>query len=226
MHVKTVIKRVVIGIVIFFAAMWVIGFIMIKTGYQPPAKPEQSPPLTEVPGEQAAEPRVPETAVEEEADALPVDIQAQKPVKPLFDSVKKFRTAFNKSASMNNFNFQLPNLKVQNGEVNNVFRCKITDYLFIMGTVDKTKKGVKEITMIGSPDDTLESATNLLSCMVVMIASVDSSLLPEQRGDVLRELGLLGTDIMNVSTKTEKNGFEYFFNTSPQIGITFGISRK
>jgi hypothetical protein len=52
MRVKTVIKRIIIGIGIFLVAMWVFGFILLKTGYQPPAKPEQSQPLTEAPDEQ------------------------------------------------------------------------------------------------------------------------------------------------------------------------------
>jgi hypothetical protein len=229
MRVKTVIKRIIIGIVIFLVAMWVFGFILLKTGYQPPAKTEQPQPLTEVPGEQAGEPQVPQTAVAEETKTLPVDIQAQKPATPLFDSVRKFRTAFNKSAAMNNFNFRLPNIKAQNGEANNVFQCKITDYLFIMGTVDKTKKGVKEISMLGHLDGTLESSANLILCMATIITSTDSSLSLEQRGDVLRELGIFGADganIMNLETKTEKNGLGYFLNTSPQIGIIFGVSRK
>jgi hypothetical protein len=232
MRVKTVLKRVVIGIAIFFAAIIILGVILQATGYQPSAKPEQTQPLTETLGEQAdgtAEPQAPQTAITEEADPLPDDVPARATVTPLFGSVKNFRDAFNKSASMNNFNFQLPNLKVQNGEANNVFQCKFTDYLFIMGTVDKKNKGVKEITMMGRSDGTLESSTNLILCMAVIIASVDPSLAPEQRGDVLRELGFFSndnTDIMNLPAKTEKNGLGYFLNSSPQIGIMFGVSRE
>jgi hypothetical protein len=232
MRVKTVIKRTIIGVVILFVAIFVFGIILQLTGYQPPEKPEQPRPVTEAPKEQAddaAEPQAPPPTVAEEANTLPVDIQVQKPVAPLFDSVKKFRTAFNKAASMNNFNFRLPNLKVQNGEANNVFQCKITDNLILMGTVEKTKNRVKEISMLGRSDGTLESTTNLILCMAVIMASADSSLSPEQRGGVLRELGILDADsaaIMELSAKTEKNGLEYFINISPMIGIVFGVSRK
>jgi hypothetical protein len=171
----------------------------------------------------------PGTIKTEEANTLSGTSQVQAPVTPLFASVNNFRRVFNQSASKNKFNFQLPNIKVQKGEANDVFQCKFTDNLLIMGTVDKTNNGVKEITMIGRPDGTLESSTNLILCMAVIIASADPALLPEQRGDILRELGFLGTDntdIMNLSTKTEKNGLGYFINSSPLIGIMFGVSRK
>jgi hypothetical protein len=251
MRFKVVIKRIIIGIVIFFVAMCVFGFILQKMGYQPPPKPEPvQDAITETPKQQPdpAEPQAPQSVAgepqpvaSEAIDSARTDIdsgtsktesdniQVQKPITPLFDSVRTFQTAFNKSASLNKFGFQLPNLKVQEGEVNNVFQCKFTDNLILMGTVDKTNKGVKEITMMGQSDGTLESSTNLILCMAVIIASADSSLLPEQRGDILRELGFLGADnadIMNLSAKTEKNGLEYFINSSPLIGIIFGVSRK
>jgi hypothetical protein len=243
MRIKTVIKRVVIGIAIFFGAIFVFGIILQLTGYQPPAKTEPvQDAVTEAPPQQPDEPVEPtqtdiisgiiETGSDEsstEANTLPNNIQVQKPVPPLFKTVKSFRNTFNKAASENRFNFKLPNLKVQNGEVNNVFQCKITDSLIIMGTVDKKNKGVKEISMLARSDGTLESFTNLFLCMAVIMASADSSLLPEQRGDILRDLGFLGADnntIMDISTKTEKNGLEYFINTSPLIGIIFGVSRK
>jgi hypothetical protein len=75
MRIKTVIKRVVIGIVIFFVAMWVIGFILIKTGYQPPAKDEPAQPLAETQEEQANEadtPQAPQSfVIEPQQMAIP-----------------------------------------------------------------------------------------------------------------------------------------------------------
>jgi hypothetical protein len=65
MRVKTVIKRIIIGIGIFLVAMWVFGFILLKTGYRPPAKTEQPQSFTEVPEEQAIEPQVPQPTLAE-----------------------------------------------------------------------------------------------------------------------------------------------------------------
>jgi hypothetical protein len=56
MRVKTVIKRVVIGIVIFFVAMFAFGIILQITGYEPPAKPESAQKaITEMSRQQPAE---------------------------------------------------------------------------------------------------------------------------------------------------------------------------
>jgi hypothetical protein len=236
-------KRIAIPLAIFIGLVfWFVVLGTIGSRMDPPQRRQQAEqPETvnenvQTPEPEPQQPEIVETEPKpvlleptEAANTLPDASQTQAPVTPLFDSVRNFRRAFNRSASENSFNFQLPNIKVQNGEVNNVFQCKFTDYLLITGTVDKTNNGVKEITMIGGSDGTLESSTNLILCMAVIIASVDPSLLPEQRGDILRELGFLGaanTDIMNLSTKTEKNGFGYFIVSSPYLGITFGVSRK
>jgi hypothetical protein len=230
-----------LGLVFWFIVAAIIGSRMEpvqrqqqaeqpKTANQSIQEPEPEPQQSTIVESEPKPALIDRGTIEpEEANVLPGTNQVQAPITPLFDSVRNFRTVFNQSALKNSFNFQLPNIGVQNGEANNMFQCKFTNNLGIVGTVDKTNNGVKEITMIGSSDGTLESSTNLILCMAVIIASVDPSLLPEQRGDVLRELGFFGadnTDIMNLSTKTEKNRLQYFINSSPQIGIIFGVSRK
>jgi hypothetical protein len=80
MRVKTVIKRVVIGIAIFFAAIFIFGIILQITGYQPPEKPEQPQPLTEVPGEQAddaVEPQVRQTVADKPQQEVIPESQQQ-----------------------------------------------------------------------------------------------------------------------------------------------------
>jgi hypothetical protein len=225
---------ILIGLVFWFVVLGIIGSKM-----NPPQRRQQAEqPETATESVQSPEPETqqavapepePPQPLTEEANVLSGVSQVQAPVTPLFDSVGKFREDFNRAALANNFNFQLPNIGVQNGEANNVFQCKFTDSLFIVGTVDKANNGVKEITMLGGIDGTLESSTNIFLCMAVMIASADPSLLPEQRGDIFRELEIFGTDrtdLMGLSTKTEKNGIEYFVNISPQIGFIFGVSRN
>jgi hypothetical protein len=61
MRVKTVIKRIVLGIAISVVALWIIGFILIKTGYEPPAKPEPAQEaLTETPRQEPVVPIEPQ----------------------------------------------------------------------------------------------------------------------------------------------------------------------
>jgi hypothetical protein len=66
MRFKVVIKRIIIGIIIFVVAMWVIGFIMIKTGYQPPEETESAQDtITETPKQQPDEPQAPPSVTDE-----------------------------------------------------------------------------------------------------------------------------------------------------------------
>jgi hypothetical protein len=87
MRVKTVIKRVVIGIVILFVAIFVFGIILQLTGYQPPEKPEQPRPVTEAPKEQAddaAEPQAPQTvAVEPQQEVITEPVQNSALLEPI-----------------------------------------------------------------------------------------------------------------------------------------------
>jgi hypothetical protein len=237
-------KRFAIPLAILLGLVfWVVVLGIIGSKTNPPQRRQQAEqpetanesvrppePETEPETQQAAAPEPePPQPLTEEANALPAVSQVQAPATPLFDSVGKFREAFNRAALANNFNFQLPNIAMKDIEASNAFRYKFTEVLFVLGTVDEENHGVKEITMMSGIDGTLESSTNIFLCMAVMIASADPSLLPEQRGDILRELEVIGADrtsLMGLSTRTEKNGIGYFVNVSPQLGFVFGISRN
>lgn len=57
--------------------------------------------------------------------------------------------------------------------------------------------------------------------MVAIIATVDPTLKPESRMDILKDQKLLGdknADIANFSTKTERNGSAYSIGSSLAIG--------
>lgn len=147
----------------------------------------------------------------------------------LFSTPGDFKSAFNKYTASNKLDLHIGELKVQEGEVQNTFTFMFNNHLGIVGSVNKTGGSVKEITMLGTGDGTFKSGSNIILCMVAVIATVDPGLAPEKRIDVLKDLGLVGNkkaDIMNLSGKTERNGISYVISSSTVTGLIFGVSRK
>jgi len=169
-----------------------------------------------------------ETVVKQPAVTQPVAV-AEKDQTVLFASAEQFRKAFNNFTVANTLEMEVGEIKVTEGSVNNTFTNKFNKNLVLVGTLDKNSGAVKEITMIGSGDGTATSGGNILICIGAIIAAVDPTLAADQRIGVLKQLGLLGdtgADVMNLSTKTDRNGYHYFLNSSEQIGIMFGASKS
>jgi hypothetical protein len=85
MRVKTVIKRILIGIAIFFVAMIVLGIILQITGYEPPAKTESATerPKTANESAQVPEPEAQQPdPIEPTREALTETLR-QQPVNPV-----------------------------------------------------------------------------------------------------------------------------------------------
>lgn len=147
----------------------------------------------------------------------------------LFSSPGDFKNAFNKYAASNKLDLHIGDLQVQEGEVQNTFTFMFNEHLGILGSVNKMDGSVNEVTMLGTGDGTFKSGSNIILCMIAVIATIDPDLAPEKRIDVLKDLGLVGNkdvDIMNLSDKAERNGISYFISSSTVTGLIFGASRK
>ena len=104
-----------------------------------------------------------------------------------------------------------------------------TEHLGIIGTVNKSDGSVKEVMMLGTGDGTYKSGGDIILCMLAIIASVDPKMAADKRIDILKDLGFLGgddVDLTNLSGKTERNGIKYFISSSSVTGLMFGASRK
>ena len=145
----------------------------------------------------------------------------------LFSSVSDFRAQFNTHASSINFPFQIENINIETGEVNNVFKYIFTNNLVIIGTIDKPSGSVKDITMMANGDGTNTSVGNMLLCMISIIATVDPNLPAAERNDILKNLHMYDEafNIGNMTTKASKNGNLYTINSSPQMGFWFTVEK-
>lgn len=138
--------------------------------------------------------------------------------------VEGFRKAFNSTAtSLNLSDMTLGKLKVQDGAVQDVFSYKISDYVYLQGSINKSDGSLREVTMVGAGDGTAQSGTDILVTIGLLIASTNPGLTTEERAGVLQDLGLLseGVDITQINQSTKRNGIKYTIKGSNELGIWF-----
>ena len=204
----------------------VIGLIIVAA-FNDKGEAKETPPKTK----QSSASATPAAA----KDVPPVDKAAAAPApatasSALFDSPESFKTVFNKYAGTHDLDdLQIDDIEVKEGEVQNTFQYMFTEHLGIIGTVNKPDGHVTDITLIGTGDGTIKSGSNIILGIIAIIATVDPSLTPDGRLDILKKLKIMGdddADITNLSTKTSRNGIKYFVSSSKTMGLWFGASRE
>jgi hypothetical protein len=160
------------------------------------------------------------------AENLPAEVSASES-KALFATTDNFQTAFNDFCSESNFGYHIDDINVADGDVQNTFQLMMTKNVGLIGTVNKTDGSVKEITMIGTGDGTAQSGLEIMQGILCIIASADPSLLPAERGQLMKDLGIMDKkkDIHNLKASKDINGVHYWINSSELTGIMFGASR-
>lgn len=146
----------------------------------------------------------------------------------LFNSTEEFKNAFNQYCASYKLDFRINSLKIEQGEVYNVFQYMLTDNLGLSGSIIKQTGGVKELTMIGTSDGTYTSGGNIILCMIAIIATVDPTIPAESRSKILKKLKIFdkNVNIANMSQETIMNGIKYTINSHPKMGLWFTASTK
>lgn len=82
-------------------------------------------------------------------------------------------------------------------------------------------------TFIGVPDGSEDSGFQVIAGMGIFLGAIDPSLTPDDRNDVLKELGMMDDDfnILDHEGKTTKNGFDYHLSTSEYTGIMLSAGK-
>lgn len=176
------------------------------------SRPATTPPAVN-------ETKTPRQVITNKEESFPVDY--------LFDSPEDFRRKFNDAAGNNELEVRLGSPAVSKGAVNNTFTARIADNISIIGTLNKENDKVKELMLISGGGDVKHVAT-LIETLANIIATVDPSLQPEERGSILKKLGLFNENskhLMGLDEKTVKNGIKYVISISEYTGIMFSISK-
>lgn len=83
---------------------------------------------------------------------------------------------------------------------------------------------ISSILYIGTGDGTVKSGANIITGIIFTIAAIKPEWEPSKRGDVMRELGLLGNDgNLPKSSQTVMDGVQFTFSFSQEIGVMLGI---
>jgi flagellar motor protein MotB len=123
----------------------------------------------------------------------------------------QFMVAFNESAEEFDSTLRIKNIKLEVGSIQNSFQHTFTENLGVIGTVNKQDNSVRDVLLLGSGNGLASSGMDIFIAMGILIAATNPELAPEERGDILRDLGL-----MDENTR-------YNISGSEQIGIMFSV---
>lgn len=141
----------------------------------------------------------------------------------IIGSLDAFKDRFNAFAGKTGF-YTIRKIRVEKGRVSNLFSYCFNAYLCLSGSVDKQDHSVRSIIMTARGDGTLSSGADMVVAMCGIIASTNPALPADERGEILKELGLFDeqTNIGSFSGSTVRNGIKYHITTSELTGIWFG----
>lgn len=137
----------------------------------------------------------------------------------------EFKDRFNQAATEFDSDLRITDLNVDEGSVQDTFQYMLTSHLGLIGSINKQDGSIRSVTILGQGDGTAQSGLNIITSMGILIAAVNPEISPNKRGDILRELKIVGdnVDILNLDSETVCNGKKYFVNSSKEIGIMFGV---
>ncbi|WP_035300877.1 hypothetical protein [Brevibacillus thermoruber] len=137
---------------------------------------------------------------------------------------EQFKAAFNKASKEFNSDLKINTIKVEEGPVQNSFQVNLTKNLSMVGVVNKKDGSVRSVTMIGVGDGSVKSGVDIILGMGILITATNPEISADDRGKVMEELKLIGddsVDILDLDTKTIRNGIRYTVKSSRELGIWF-----
>lgn len=191
-----------------------------------PAAQEEVEDLEEAGGEIADE--APEQDPEKIAEEL-AEEETEQPEEPpgsLEMTPDEFVERWNAATTeFERADLRVDDLDIQEGQVQDIFQVRLADYVFLQGTVSQGDDGLKEITILGGPE-TQEQSLTVLTTWGLAVSATSPELNPDERGDVLRDLGIVGDDTIDFSdheAETVRGDVRYWVQFSDAIGLIFGV---
>lgn len=141
---------------------------------------------------------------------------------------EEFQQRFNEAAVRVDSDFHIDTIDITAGEVQDVFQNMLTDNIGLLGTINKTDGSIRDIMIMAQGDGTFQSGVDIILAIGTIITTINPEFTPDERGQVLTDLGLLdeNADITNLDSSTVRGQYKYWINSSPVIGIMFGVENK
>lgn len=141
-----------------------------------------------------------------------------------FDAVD-FKDKFNSFSKEIGSPFNIDEINVTEGEVQNVASIILTDNVGMNLTINKADNSVREVVVIGQGDGSEESGYDIMLAMGTVISVTNPSLDEEGRGNVLRELGLM-EGLPDEQVKYVEGDVRYTLSADDVIGVMFIANNK
>jgi len=97
------------------------------------------------------------------------------------------------------------------------FKVTLTQYAGFLGQINENQE-IVSVGMFGAGDGTAVSGIDIIIGLGALVATVNPGYTPEQRKEVLTELGIFD-DVMPEDSKLTKDGVDYLFLRTEEMGI-------
>ncbi|MGM9571597.1 MAG: hypothetical protein ACI3ZR_05190, partial [bacterium] len=126
----------------------------------------------------------------------------------------------------NNLPFEIPDLTIEKGEVQDVFKVIFSNNLALNGTVNKKDGSLRDILVIGQPTKNAADNLNIILVFGTAMAAINPELTAKERGQLLKDCGLIGenVDYTNLNKSTVRGNIEYHATFTEGIGFMLTIS--
>lgn len=163
---------------------------------------------------------------EDQVTSVTNDVKPSRHV--IINSVSIFKKRFNAFMRESSNPLRIHTIKIEPGSVNNTFTYSLNQNIGIVGQLNKEDNSIRSIMMAAQGDGTMTSGAHIIMTMIAIIVSTNPDLIPEERGNILRELKLLndGADIDDLKTKTFRNDIQYNLFSSEAIGFMFTAQNR
>ena len=150
----------------------------------------------------------------------------------LIQNIETFKERFNSFSKEVTSSLRVRQVKIHEGKPTDpgkAFEYAFSNHLYVVGGLNKNGNSLRTLSIILENTDSPSDIANFLVATLGAIASADPDLKPEERGDILDEIGLSDPQRINSkdswTDKTVKNGIQYTLAFMYGQGFIFNAER-
>lgn len=140
---------------------------------------------------------------------------------------EEFQNRWNSSVS-DMPKLRIPKINIEEGATQNTFQITFNKSHGMVGTVNKQDGSIRDIIILAGGQDLTNPtlAANVILSWGLLIQATNQNLSPNERGDILRDVGALGDNMnfKNADKSTTRGNIKYHLQSSDALGIWFGAS--
>lgn len=129
---------------------------------------------------------------------------------------------YNQAARKLDFHHKARIKKRTDGPEASSVQVEVSKHIALVIVVPKGSHNASGVMLLGVGDGTIQSGASIIEGIVVLIATFSPELDATGRGDVLRELGLLGGDKTGNQKSAIRNKVKYSYGFVEGMGTIFG----